>query len=106
MNLSEYIPDWYCGGKEMSGPTNRQDIVDDLKNLPSNFFNLLLLYALSINTEGLDNPKAMDDLKNKIKDYLGFNWVVDHYEPKSGLNKEARIETQNLIDIFNTIISH
>lgn len=86
--------------------TNRQDIVDDLKNLPSNFFNLVLLYTLSIDTSQLDNPKVMDDLKNKIKDYLGFNWVVDHYEPKPELNKEARIETLDLISIYNSITSH
>lgn len=89
----------------MSGPTNRQDIVDDLKYLPSNFFNLVLLYTLSINIEGLDNPKVMNDLKDKIRNYLGFNWVVDHYEPKPELNKEAKVEVQNLIDIYNSIVS-
>jgi hypothetical protein len=108
MMTNNYIPDWNTSetgidwSKDMAAPTNRQDIVDDIKYIPSNFFNLILLYTLKIDTSAYQNVRPVNDLKDKIKNYLGFNWVNDHYEPRPELNKDAKEEVQSLIDIYNT----
>lgn len=84
----------------MAAPTNKFDITEGLKNVPSPVFDAILIHTLLVDTSEFQNNKDIDDLKRNIANYYGVQLVLGHWEVKPELSADAKLVAQDLIDNF------
>lgn len=84
----------------MSSLVNKLDITELLRLVPSSLFNVLLLSILKVDSSIYDTNQDVKNLKDKVRDYLGFQEVEGKLVPKSELDSSAKDETQSLINIY------
>lgn len=109
MNFSDYalryqieLPIKIGKGIKMAPPTNKFDITELLKAVPSAVFDGVLIHILVMDTTAFQNNKEIDDLKRTVADYYGVQYLSgeDKWIPKPELNMEAKLAADNLIYHF------
>lgn len=107
INFSHYatryeLPRRIGKGIKMTPPTNKFDITELLKAVPSAVFDGVLIHILVMDTTAFQHNKDIDDLKRTVADYYGVQYLSgeDKWIPKPELNLDARHVAQGLIDNF------